>query len=91
MDEIEKYYQILGVESSDSFRTIKKKYTHLALKYHPRSTAYYFNNDKFIDIVLAFDLISKITKYNQDYGFKTKRKIYDEWVQKRKTICRRKC
>lgn len=90
MDKIKKYYDILGVKSNTPFKKIRRRYTSLALRYHPKSSAYYFNNEKFVDIVVAFDLVSKIANFKQEYGYKTKNEIYENWLQHEKQLAQEK-
>jgi hypothetical protein len=79
MKEIDKCYEILKVKKSDSFRKIKKSYNSLMLKYHPSKPLGRLNRAYFKEIVLAFDLLSKLNKYSTDFS-RTTKDLYEEWV-----------
>lgn len=79
MKEIDKCYQVLRVKQFDNFRKIRKSYNNLMLKYHPSRPLGRFHRDSFRDIVLAFDLLSKLNSYSSDFS-KTDEEIYKEWV-----------
>jgi curved DNA-binding protein CbpA len=79
MEEINKCYKILKVRQGDSFRKIRKSYNTLMLKYHPSRPLGRFNRDYFREIVLAYDLLSKLNKYSLDFS-KSSKEIYNEWV-----------
>jgi len=79
MEEINNCYKILNVKQSDSFRKIRKSYNTLMLKYHPSRPLGRFNRAHFREIVLAYDLLSKLNKYSNNFLI-TNKEIYDEWV-----------
>lgn len=79
MEEINNCYKILNVKQSDSFRKIRKSYNTLMLKYHPSRPLGRFNRDHFREIVLAYDLLSKLKKYSNNFSI-TNKEIYKEWV-----------
>jgi hypothetical protein len=79
MEEIDKCYEILKVNKSDSFRKIKKSYNSLMLKYHPSRPLGRLNRVYFRDIVLAFDLLAKLNRYSTDFS-KSNKELYQEWV-----------
>jgi hypothetical protein len=49
------------------------------LKYHPSRPLGRFNRDYFRELVLAYDLLSKLNKYATDFS-RTNKEIYKEWV-----------
>lgn len=79
MDELDKCYKILRVSPDTSYKRIRKSYNNLMLKYHPSKPGHRHQSDYFVDLVLSFDLISKIEKYAEDFS-KSNVDIYQEWV-----------
>lgn len=72
LDETKDYYQVLGISSDASIKTLKEAYVHLALKYHPDTAkqkgvsqdensgwAPLNENDAFINISEAWGVLSK--------------------------------
>ena len=78
MDDIERYYKVLKVSPHTSFNKIRKSYTSLILKYHPSKPLGRYKKDYFVDLVLSFDLISKINRESINYK-KTISEIYSDW------------
>ena len=79
MEEIDKCYKILKVSPNDSFHKIRRSYNTLMLRFHPSRPLGRFHTNYFKQIVLAYDLLSKLHKYSNDITISDK-EIYEEWI-----------
>jgi hypothetical protein len=80
MEEIDKYYKVLKVSPNDSFHKIRMSYNTLMLKFHPSKPLGRFHKEYFKQIVLAYDLLSKLHKYSNDIT-RSDKEIYEEWIE----------
>lgn len=71
VQEVEKYYAVLGVRKTDSNEQIKKQYRKLAMEYHP-------------DRIVSKGLPEEFTKFAQD-KFREIQEAYDE-IKKERNI-----
>jgi len=78
MDEVNICFKILRVEKNAPFRKVRRSYNSLMLKYHPSKPLGRQNKEYFKDIVLAFDLLSKLNRFSSDFS-RTTKELYDEW------------
>ena len=60
------YYDILNVNINSTFHDLKKSYRNLSLKYHPDKNKNKSDNDRYILINEAYDVLSDVTKRNRN-------------------------
>ena len=83
----EKYYKILGLDSSASDTEVKKKFRELAKKYHPDKNPSENSNERFLEIQDAYErilkrIVEKPTRHNTPNP-KTKEQQFQENARKR--------
>lgn len=71
-------YTLLGVQTNESFRTIKESFHHLALKYHPDKFSTGAAEKDGLDKHMAEELFKKINNAYEVLGNEDLRKTYDE-------------
>jgi hypothetical protein len=85
MEEIDKCYKILNVKKSDSFHKVRKSYNILMLKLHPSRPLGRNHRNYYREVVLAFDLLSKLHNYSNDFS-RSDSEIYNEWLDMDKSF-----